>query len=239
MRNNWKLNGSFAVAVAASLMCVAGAAKGAVADPNIGVFFQPGFFGQANTTYQEWNGFSSATGSNAPTDASTFGSTASWTDTTAATDGAFLIGSAPNGHVYSFGGNLNPQIHVPGLGLGSGVNTSVVLQVESQGSPIDPASFALLADGSGAVGVTPTISDASIPLGGTFGGTQDVYDVEWLNVPGNAAGYTINYSPNTTSSSQLAARVDTIVSVPEPESIAMLAAAAVALRSRKRNRPHG
>jgi hypothetical protein len=192
------------------------AATGASAgnSPN---FTSPPFFSQAGTTYQEWDGYSSAAGPNPPTFASNTSGTANWFDTTAATDGAFLIGNAPNGHVYSFSGVLNPEVTVPGLGGGSGFATTLILQLETEGNEIDLSSVKLTPAGGTTVAYN-TSSVTGTPISGGFGGTTYDYLFTWNALPGSAPGYTFDYSTGQTSVSQIATRVDTLTApaaVPE------------------------
>ena len=180
----------------------------------------PAFFGQPNTTYQEWDGFTSPTGPNPATHVDNPYGTPNWLDTTAASDGAFSIGTPPAAHIYSFGGILNLQVTVPTPTLSAGATTTLVLQAEVFGSPLSPALFGVSYAGLVGNPILPThITEVNEgTLSGGFGGTDYYYLVEWNNLPA-AASYSVNYSPGDTSSSQLSARVDTLTTAP-PASLA-------------------
>ena len=81
--------------VAVTACAAAAIAMGASA--RAATLVNPSFFGQANTTYQEWDGFSSPTSPNAATHVNNVYGTPDWFDTTAANDGAFFIGAPPCG----------------------------------------------------------------------------------------------------------------------------------------------
>ncbi len=208
----------FLVAFGTALGCLT-AAAGAFAAPNAN-FTAPSFFGQQGTTYQEWDGYSSAAGPNAPSLSSNPAGTANWYDSTAATDGAFLIGPAPTGHLYSFSGVINPVVTVPSFGRGVNFSTTLILQIEAQGNPIDLSSVKVSPTGGSSLAYS-TSNVVSTPISGGFGGNDYVYRFSWDNLAGNATGYTFSYSPGQTSSSQIATRVDTLTTLaaaaPVPE----------------------
>jgi hypothetical protein len=180
-------------------------------------FVDPVFYGQPNTTYQLWDGFTSVGGPNTPTakDNPNSGTLDAY-DSTASTDGAIL----PGGLIYSPRGILHPEIVLPNFNLGSDYQTEIILQVSIQGRALDLGSFSLTAGSGGA-----TFSPASATDdGGGF------YTVDWV-VAGNAASYTLNFAAGSAHSAQAAYRVDTLASeisnngnaVPEPASIASMA----------------
>jgi hypothetical protein len=186
-------------------------------------FVNPSFFGQANTTFQEWDGFTSPAGPNPPTSVSNDYGNPNWFDITNATDGAFAIGKAPNAHIYSFSGTLNLQVDVPAPVLGPGSTTKIVLQAEILGTGLVSSLFGVNYAGLSGSPLLPTnITTTNLgSAGGGFGGDNLLYYVEWDDVPA-AASYSITYSPGDTSSSQYAARVDTLTTaVPEPGSLAL------------------
>src|SRR5262245_7749080 len=126
-----------------AIAAVLGSGHSATAAPLV----NPSFFGQPNTTYQEWDGFTSPAGPNPATIVSNIYGTPNWLDTTASTDGAFNIGPAPNAHIYSFGGVLNLQATIPAPTLSTGATTTLVLQAEVLGSPLDQTLFGVTYSG--------------------------------------------------------------------------------------------
>ncbi|HVU86663.1 MAG TPA: dockerin type I domain-containing protein [Pirellulales bacterium] len=185
-------------------------------DARAATLVNPSFFGQANTTYQEWDGFTSPTGPNPATSVNNAYGTPNWLDTTAATDGAFIIGPPPGSHVYSFSGILNLQATIPNPTLSAGATTTIVFQAEVLGSPLDQALFGVSFAGLSGDALLPAHitetneGSASSPFGT---GGDYYYLVEWDNVPA-AASYTLAYSASGTSSSQVSARIDTLTTAP-------------------------
>jgi len=175
----------------------------------------PSFFGQPNTTYQEWDGFTSPTGPNPATHVNNPYGTPNWLDTTATTDGAFIIGPPPSSHIYSFGGVLNLLVTVPTPTLSAGATTTLVLQAEVLGSPLSHSLFGVSYAGLVGDPILPThITEVNEgELSGGFGGADYYYLVEWDSLPA-AASYSVTYSPGETSSSQYSARVDTLTVAP-------------------------
>ncbi|HEY4313398.1 MAG TPA: dockerin type I domain-containing protein [Pirellulales bacterium] len=202
--------GRRATAVAlATAFIVAGARASAVPLVN------PSFFGQANTTYQEWDGFTSPTGPNPATHVNNPYGTPTWVDTTANTDDAFIIGTPPAAHIYSFDAILNLQATVPAPTLSSGATTTIVFQAEVLGSALDQTLFGVSLAGLMGSPLQPTQItqvDEGVASGG-FGGGDFYYRVEWDNVPA-ASSYTLTYVAGDTSSSQVSARIDTLTTVP-------------------------
>ena len=226
----------YTVPVAAAVLVAAGPASAAT-DRYVAGFTVPAFYGAANTTYQEWNGFSAPAGPNAPTAATNAAGTANWLDRAAATDGAFLIGTAPNGHVYSSSGTVVPEATVPVPVAGARFTTTLVYQTEVAGTGLDTTSFALT--GGGTTVAPSAVVYTSTPITGGFGGTTFDYTVTFAGLPATAAGYTLDYAALGTSASQVTARLDTLTgpaAVPEPASAAAVALAGLAAAGRRRRR---
>jgi hypothetical protein len=192
------------------------------------ILTDPSFYGQDNTTFQEWNGFGSAAGPNLPTSYANPYGTPNWFDTTWATDGAFGIGSGPLYRVYSYSGTLNLQADIPAPTLSPGAKTTLVLQAEISGSTLKSDLFHLIYPGlTGDASPTQVIETDLGSSGSGHGGDSFSYRVVWDNLPA-AATYSVSYSPGETSSSQISARVDTLTVVPEPASAGFLCAGAAA-----------
>ena len=235
--------GLIAVTSAAAAALAAAAGASAAIDPNVPGFTVPAFYGQPATTYQEWAGFTSPAGPNPPTTSTNGAGTADWVDTTTATDGAFLIGSPPTGHVYSFSGTVTPAVTVPvPAATSAGELLTVVLQAEALGNGLSASSF-LLTTAGGSPASPTSLTDTAVPIsGGGFGGDQFDYVVTWAGLPAptGETAYTLDYAAAGTSSSQTAARVDTLTAtaaaVPEPATLGLAGVACVAGLARRRRR---
>ncbi|MGC4030844.1 MAG: hypothetical protein QM754_03720 [Tepidisphaeraceae bacterium] len=167
-------------------LAVIGLAAVSVASQAFAVTFPaPSFFGQADTTFQQWEGFSSVAGPNAATSVTNTAGTPNYRDSTAATDGAFLIGTPPLGRIYSFSAVVNPEVTVPTPTLADGV-TDIVLQTQTLGNGLNAASFFALADGSS----TPVLASS----------------VELTTAGSGSARRTPTSSPGTTSRAPPATR---------------------------------
>jgi hypothetical protein len=190
-------------------------------------FMDPSFFGQPGTTTQTWTSFTNPSGPNAPTSASNPFGTANAFDTTAATDGVFLIPDPDGMHMYSFSGVLHPEVDVPGANLGALYRTEVVLQVQVLGNPLDANSFALAAGPNGAAISPMSLSMVNAGGAGAFPGSDFFYTVTW-DVSGSASNSRLTFTPGQPDSSQVAYRVDTLTTlaptaaVPEPASLTAL-----------------
>jgi len=170
-----------------------------------GAFITPTFRGDANTTYQEWNIFSSATGANAPDVASSnLNGTASATETT----GTAFVTSG--GNIYSFAAATAFNVVIPDFDLGSGYITNAVVQIRTQGTELDTAS--ILFNGVAASSATLLYTEA---LGG-FGGALEDWEFVFTNVAGNIASDLITFQASGSSMSLDKISVDTqAVAVPE------------------------
>ncbi|HAC91780.1 MAG TPA: hypothetical protein DCF63_14305 [Planctomycetaceae bacterium] len=171
-------------------------------------FVVPEFRGLAETTYQEWNVFTSANGLNLPDVANVNpNGTASVQELTG---GAFLTSG---GNIYSFAVATSFDVLVPDYGLGTQATTRVVLQLRTQGSTVDLASVTFNGQ--------PFDSAELLyeePLGG-FGGTLRDWRFEWSAVSGNVGMNTIQFDAEDSSMSLDRVSVDTqalAVAMPAP-----------------------
>ena len=144
-----------------------------------------------DSTYAEWNIFSSPEGPNAPDIGTFVGGTLPTTapsnvfDAAWETSGSFITGG---GNIYSFNGAIEPRADFQGFDLGATFETTIVLQIRTLGS--EPDLTSMLVNDTHAP--TQTIELDRIPLGGEFGGVQVDNLIEFV-VPGNAAAYTITW----------------------------------------------
>jgi hypothetical protein len=207
----------FTVSLVVTNLSVANAHAGLVA---------PGFRGGADTTYQEWLGFTNpAGGPNDPT----FGNsnpngTAQLFQTT---PGAFLTSG---GNIYHAGAPSTFVVNVPDFNQGSGFFTTAVLQIRILGTNIDLNSVrfnGLAFDRSELMNETP--------LGG-FGGTQRDWWFEWNNVAGNLDMNVFHFNAASSHMSLNRVAIDTAFSaVPEPTSgLLLVGAVATGLLRRRR-----
>jgi len=189
-------------------------------------FIVPGFRGEANTTYQEWDIFTSFNGANAPDVASSNpNGTASLTELTGS---AFVTGG---GNIYSPTVATSFTVSIPDFNLGSGYVTNVVIQIRTQGDEVDTSS--MLFNGVAANSATLLFTQA---LGG-FGGTLEDWEFVFTNVPSNLLVDTITFHAAESSMSLDKFSVDTqAVAVPEAGSLVMVGAAAVAVLGVARRR---
>lgn len=180
-------------------------------------FVVPGFRGEANTTYQEWNVFSSTGGPNAPDVAnSNVNGTANVVELSG---GAFVTSG---GNIYSPTFVTSFSVTVPDFNLGSGYVTNAVIQIRTQGTNVDTAS--VLFNGAAAQSATLLYSEV---LGG-FGGNLEDWEFVFSNVPGNLSLDTITFHASGSSMSLDRLSVDTqAVAVPEASSLVMVGIAAV------------
>ncbi|GMU24234.1 MAG: hypothetical protein AMXMBFR13_43100 [Phycisphaerae bacterium] len=188
---------------------------------------------QANTTYQEWNVFSSPAGPNMPD--------IGWLNPNGTPDlfdtsgGSFVTGS---GNIYSPTSVLDLRVVVPDYAR-TGDVTTVILQTRTNGSEIDFDTVRI-----GGTGFEDRGELLRQPLGG-FGG----FAVEtWLKfeLPYSASSFTVEFKASGTSMSLDRVAVDTITAssfvpepnpVPEPLTGVLLASGLLRLASRRRA-PH-
>jgi hypothetical protein len=194
----------------------------------------------ANSTYAEWNDFSSSyLGANAPdvSDGSAL--------TTPSLGYAIVQGGSPSaflasgGNIYNPGGASAFQLTLPGLNKGVGF-TRVVAQVKTLATPLSDASILLTPAGGGP---TPPVYSTLTATGSGFSGVYE-YLLAW-DLPGNAAAYQIDFAASAAHLSLDAVAVDSFTSTdsfgafpqpaPEPASLLLLALGALALTTRRGN----
>lgn len=192
-------------------------------------FVTPAFRGSANSTYQQWNVFTATTGPNDPDVA--LSNPNGTPDVVETTGSAFVTGG---GNIYSFAAATSFDVTVPDFDLGAGYLTSVVVQIRTQGTPLDTSSILWN-------GLAPTDSELMHEevLGG-FGGALQDWKFEWTDLAGNTASNLLNFSASGSSMSLDWLAVDTVAveAVPEAGSLAMMFAAGLTtvgyLRLRRR-----
>ncbi|MBI4581205.1 MAG: hypothetical protein HY718_15995 [Planctomycetes bacterium] len=185
--------------------------------------------GQAGTTYQEWNVFTSATAPNSP-DVGSFNPNGTATVTNA-TDG-FIAGGE---NIYSPFGPLDIDVAVPDYAAGSSV-TTVILQTRTLGAEINMGTMNI-------GGVTPVDQGELLreALGGPGG-----YAVEtWFkfHLPYSAPSFTVEFAATGPHMSLDRVAVDSITGptylpepnpVPEPVMASLLGLGMVLCGARRR-----
>lgn len=164
-----------------------------------------------NSIYAEWDVFSSTSGPNAPDTGSFVGGAlapgapefnafdADWSSSD-----AFITGG---GNIYSIAGVISPQIEFGGFELGASHNTTVLMQLRTQGTEFNPDTVLL----NGAIEPIETTELYREPLGG-FGG----FIVETLfrfEVAGNHDSYVIAFDATEGSMSLDRIAIDTYTSI--------------------------
>lgn len=159
----------------------------------------PEFRGSALATYQHWDWFSSATEPNFPdvADDNPNGS-ASLMEMTG---GAFQTGT---GNIYSFAVPTEFIVTVPDFGLGPQAKTSVVVQVRTQGTFVDPGSVTF----NGIPADSFEILYEEI-LGG-FGGILRDWKFVWSEVDGNVLTNFVEFKAEESSMSLDEVAIDTL-----------------------------
>lgn len=178
-------------------------------------FITPDFRGDSDSTYQQWDVFTSALfGPNLPDIANNNpNGTAQLVQTI---PGAFVTGG---GNIYAPSTPVSFTVDVPDYDQGAGFFTTAVLQIRTLGTSLDLTSVTFN-------GVAPQVTGLLLqqPLGG-FGGFLEDWLFQWNNLIGNGAINTVAFGSAGTSMSLDRVAIDTIVRpVPEPSSIVLLLA---------------
>jgi hypothetical protein len=175
-------------------------------------FIVPEFRGQPQTTYQEWDVFTSAFGGPNFPDFANNNPNGTATLTQTIPGGAFVTSG---GNIYSPGTPTSFTVNVPDYGLGAGFVTSAFLQVRTLGTLLNTDSVTMNGVAAGSFALL-----SELPLG-TFGVQQD-WKFEWTNVPGNLSANTFEFSSASSSLSLARVSIDTLAAVPEPSSFFLL-----------------
>jgi hypothetical protein len=197
--------------------------------------------GDVGATGQVWSVFSAQVGNTPDVLNSNPNGTALAGDANFPASGAFVTGG---GNIYTPFGEVFPSATVPGFGTSGGDFTSVIVQLETLGSPIDVDTIEL-SDGASVFAPDDVVLTESIDLGSNpqFGGSADTWYFQF-NLTGSADQYDFVVEPTASSLSFVGLRVDTFTSdsvtieplppaVPEPASLGLLAVGSLALLRRR------
>lgn len=175
----------------------------------LAAFVAPDFRGEADTTYQEWNFFTSTT--DVAPDVGVDNPNGDPTITSS-------IGSAMlSGNIYAFGAIDSFSIYIPDYGI-PGRYSHVVMQTRTQGGELNYGSINI-----GGLAPASATELSRVALGG-FGGFDVTYKFVW-ELPDNPSSFTISFS-GVEHTSFDAVVVDT-AAVPEAGSMVLASAALV------------
>lgn len=180
----------------------------------------------ANSAWAQWESFSTSNGPNAPDVGSYAGGP--FADGAPAwnafdTSGFGIV--TGSGNLYAPGGALQAQVDVPGFGLGAGYTTTILLQVRTQGTEVNPATVNI--SGVEAVEVTELYR-------ASLGGQGFVVDTLWrFELAGSAAGYAIVFGAFGPHMSLDRVSVDAFTQIPAPGALALLAIGGLSARRRR------
>jgi hypothetical protein len=190
--------------------------------------------GAADSTWAQWDVFSTPSGTNAP-DEGKFPNTGAFLPTvqegSGGASGAFLTGG---GNIYSFAQPTSFDVVVPNLaGKPASYVTRVVAQVHTLGSLIQQMTVQLTYNDGAPTTLAPAEATLAldIPAAGGFGGAEQLWRYVW-DVPYSSANYLVEFGASSSSMSLAGVRVDTFTQdgvVPEPATIGLVGAAVTAL----------
>ncbi len=167
----------------------------------------------ANSTYAQWDVFTSATSANSP-DVGSFGPAgATLTESSGGSSGAFISGS---GNIYSFSGATTFDLVIPAYQLGEGYKSQVTLQTVTLGTELNLNSVRLSYDGGSQRTLPTAIEELSRTALGGFGGDLVSTLFTW-QVTGNPADFHLQFAASDSSLSLDQVVIDTFASVAEVE----------------------
>jgi hypothetical protein len=188
--------------------------------------------GAVDSTWAQWDVFSTPSGTNAP-DEGKFPNTGAYLPTVqeGGGSGAFLTGG---GNIYSFSSPTSFDVAVPNLaGKPASYVTRVVAQVHTLGSLLQQSTVQLTYNNGTPTVLTPASATLAldIPAAGGFGGAEQLWRYVW-DVPYSGANYLVEFGASSSSMSLAGVRIDTFTQdgvVPEPATFGLLGVAVTAL----------
>ena len=197
----------------------------------------------ARSTYQEWDRFTDPLGPNAPNspgvpvgavvDAAPFNSAG----VANVVDSSGASFATSGGNIYSPTAAIDIDATVPNFNAPAALWTTVLLQIRTQGSELNPASVHVVADGT-----TYTPMDSALLFQQVLGGFGGVLQDRWFQftIPGNSASYLVEFAGAMESTSLDKVSIDTVWTsaqsplvesnpVPEPSTLTLLFASLLGL----------